>query len=165
VTGDFKNDLTDDIADLRPEDIAAILQWRDFYESHKEYTFVGVVAGRFYNTQGEALPLLHDVEKIVEDYKAHEAAKEAAVANGAEVLCNVSWKKSEGGWVYCQEGMVPRKAAIPTTSSLQNNEGVSSVQERCVCVDSNEKVTEGRRVYDGCRAESSRCQTSLPDEF
>jgi hypothetical protein len=165
VTGDFQNDLTDDIADLRPEDIASILHWREFYENHKDYKFVGVVAGRFYNAQGDALPLLNDSEKAVEKYKAQETAKEAAAAHGVEVvLCNVSWKKSEGGWVYCDDGLVPRKAATPSLASLENTGGVTSVQERCICVDSNEKATEERRVYDGCRIESSRCQTSPPGE-
>lgn len=108
--------------------------------------------------------MLNDIENIVEKYKAQEAAKEAA-AKVVEVLCNVSWKKNEGGWVYCDDGMVPRKVEIPpSSSSLENSSGVTSVQERCVCVGSNEKVTEGRRVYDGCHIESSRCQTSVPGE-
>jgi hypothetical protein len=164
VTGDFENDLTDDIADLSAEDVASIHHWREFYETSQDYKFVGKVIGRFYNDHGEALPLLIESEKRVAEFRAQEAAREAAeqASKVVESLCNVSWKKSEGGWVYCKEGTVPRKMGIPVED--RSNSGQQKVQERCICVDKNEKVTEGKKVYEGCSVESSRCQTSKPGE-
>jgi hypothetical protein len=133
------------------------------------------VVGKFYNEHGEPLPFLIESEKLAREFTAQEAAKEAKEAV-IETLCNVSWKKSEGGWVYCKEGLVPRKIEIP--SSLENsgsggggvdggggNVSHQQVQERCMCVVySSDIVIEGKQVYEGCSAESSRCQTSKPDQ-
>lgn len=100
-------------------------------------------------------------------FVAQQAAKEAATA--AEILCNVSWKKKEGGWVYCNDGLVPRKVRLVQENSdnsgsdESNSSSFGKVQERCICVYSQQEVDEGRKVYDGCVPESSRCQTSPPE--
>lgn len=35
VAGKWKDDITDDITDLTPENLAALLEWRTFYLDHK----------------------------------------------------------------------------------------------------------------------------------
>lgn len=35
TAGKFETDLTDDLSDLTPENLAALLDWRTFYTEHK----------------------------------------------------------------------------------------------------------------------------------
>jgi len=52
-TGAFENNGTaSDIFDLDDEDIAEVLGWWSFYKGHAEYTFQGVLADRYYDSQG-----------------------------------------------------------------------------------------------------------------
>ena len=151
MTGAFTTDLNDDVENFTAEEFASLLHWRDFYENSKEYTSVGTVTGRFYNKDGEALPLLRRAERLAWEHRAKEEAQEVADA----VLCNVSWKKESGGWVHCGDAMVPRKVGVPDVDGI--------IQERCLCFEGQE-VTEGKRLYEGCEASSSRCQASAPGE-
>lgn len=151
VTGGFTTDLHDDVENFTAEEFASLMHWRDFYENSKEYKFVGMVVGRFYNMDGEETALLRRAENLAAEHRAKEEAQEIAEA----ILCNVSWKKESGGWVHCGDEMKPRKVGVP--------DGEGNIQERCLCFNGDE-VTEGKRLYEGCEPSSSRCQASKPGE-
>lgn len=161
VTGDFKKDLTDDLTGLIPEQVADIVNWRDFYRKHKTYFKVGRVVGRFFTAAGEPTEALAEAEAAAAAVAAKRGASRASPASGqqgadeagqgAYLPCNVKWTKAEGGWVWCPDEGHPRKVAVPRASG--------AVTERCGCFQTT-AVTEGRRLYDGCGAEATRCQTS-----
>lgn len=159
VTGDFEKDLHDDIAHFTPEEFEAVLGWREFYENHDKYRYMGRLTGRFYDAQGRSTPLLERVEAEVAAHRAEKAAKEAAEGvKSDEVLCNVKWTKAEGGFVWCYEDWFPRRVAVPAAQA----DG-SGVAEKCVCFPEDE-VSEARRGYEGCALDAQRCQTSPPEE-
>lgn len=52
VTGDFTEaGLTDDINDFDDEKMLSLSDWLNFYD--KEYSLIGVVEGRFYDSNGK----------------------------------------------------------------------------------------------------------------
>ena len=59
-----------------------------------------------------------------------------------------------GGWVWCTDGCYPRRVARPTFQG--------EVQEQCACLEGT-AADDSRRLYDGCRADAQRCQTSAPE--
>jgi predicted heme/steroid binding protein len=67
VTGDFVNDLNDNINDLDDSKIADLFKWQDFYE--KDYTFVGFLEGKFYDKNGKKTQYLVDTEKKRDNQK------------------------------------------------------------------------------------------------
>jgi len=168
VTGDFKNDLHDNIADFTPEQHADALRWREFYTSHAEYTFAGRVVGRFFDADGDPTPLLILSETKAEIHREQNEEKEREKRGAAGslekpslggVVCDSSWSVAKGGWVHCEEGTYPRRVLVERGgASLSANDGV---KERCVCFEKYENMP-GQRLYEGCDAQQSRCQTSPP---
>lgn len=159
VTGDFKNDLNDDISDFTPAQHAEVLRWREFYENHKHYTFVGKVIGRFYDETGRPTDLLREMEQKARAHREQQATDEEQqrqLENTLDTpLCDVSWSAAEGGWVHCEKGNYPRRMAVAVGADS------SRVQERCFCFDTSQ-VTSTRMLYDGCSPDSNECQTSPP---
>jgi hypothetical protein len=159
VTGDFENDLHDDIVHFTPEEFEAVVGWREFYENHETYRYVGRLEGRFYDAKGHPSALLERIEAEVAQFRAKKAEEEEKQGiKKDEVLCNVKWTKKEGGFVWCYEDWFPRRVAVPG----MDGDG-SGVKEKCVCF-SDEEVSEARRLYDGCDPSAQRCQTSPPEE-
>ncbi|PSC71730.1 Neuferricin isoform A [Micractinium conductrix] len=157
VTGKFRTDLTDDVADFTEEQLAELARWRDFYAKHKEYTYVGKVVGRFFDTAGEPTALRLQAEAAAAAAAQREREKEAARSGGgaADVPCNVKWSKVEGGWVWCDGGLLPRRV-------LRSDWEGGQAAERCACVEQQEP-SPSARLYDGCGPEASTCQTSPPE--
>lgn len=56
--------------------------------------------------------------------------------------------------MWCPDGRFPRRVV--------QRDWQGAVQEACACLESA-AVDDGRRLYDGCKAEQARCQTSAPD--
>ncbi|KAL4436400.1 hypothetical protein ABPG77_009962 [Micractinium sp. CCAP 211/92] len=155
VTGKFKEDLHDDVADFSQEQMQELARWRDFYAKHKEYKYVGKVQGRFYDAAGNPTPLQQRVEAAAAAKVAAEEQEQDAGSSDASVPCNVKWSRAEGGWVWCPDGQFPRRV-------LQADWQGGQQQERCACRDSAE-VSAAARLYDGCTPEAQRCQTSPPE--
>lgn len=61
VTGDFKNDLNDNFDGLTDSQIADIFNWKKFYDD--SYTHLGVLQGRFYDSNGEKTQEMLKVEE------------------------------------------------------------------------------------------------------
>ena len=140
---------------MTPEQLAEAVRWREFYRSHKEYRQVGRVIGRFYDADGDPSPQLILAETQAERFTASQAG--GGPAGQQNPLCNVSWSRAKGGWVHCGEGRWPRRVLVPVAQS-----GGEALQERCQCLEGS-GVSEAARLYPGCAADSTRCQTSEPE--
>ncbi|GMS90720.1 hypothetical protein PENTCL1PPCAC_12895, partial [Pristionchus entomophagus] len=129
VSGDFTpSGLRDDVDGLSHEDILGIRDWVAFYE--KDYTLVGVVSGRYYDSEGAPTD---EMTNFLSRVQAATEWREAKAAE-AEVFppCNSEWHKDSGGRVWCTKRSggierewsgLPRLYLDPATS-----------QKRCVCV-------------------------------
>ena len=61
ATGNFKDDLTDNLDGLRPTEIGSIKGWHDFFVESQDYKYVGRVVGRFYDAEGNPTDALGTV--------------------------------------------------------------------------------------------------------
>ncbi|GFH59113.1 hypothetical protein CTEN210_15589 [Chaetoceros tenuissimus] len=63
-SGEFE-DTTEkkNILDYKPNQIAAMEEWRAFYEDHETYFFVGKLEGDFYDSKGHPTQYLNDIKE------------------------------------------------------------------------------------------------------
>ncbi|GBG30884.1 Neuferricin-like [Hondaea fermentalgiana] len=158
ATGEFSGPARDDILDLNAGDVQGIVQWRDFYRSHKDYSFKGKLVGRFYDPMGQPTLEIEKIQAIIADEE--EAAAARAASKLQYPLCNSRWTQAEGYEVWCTNSLqtnfeakrlVPRLIFDPTTH-----------KERCGCVELDEAVqdTNKFKTYDKCNAKAQRCKFS-----
>jgi len=134
LTGDFTDKgLTDNLDELKEEEIDGLTQWIEFYQ--EQYKQVGVVVGSFYDEQGKPTKELKKIENVFAEQniikeKEREIEQffppcnsEYAPKIGHRVWCTDSSGGIERSWVG-----VPRKL---------NQEGAKS--DKCVCVKTNGK--------------------------
>ena len=133
-------------------------RWRDRYL--KDYVKVGVLLGRYYDTDGLPTHATEEVANLI-----REAGKlEDAVAQEHLQFpgCNSRWSQGVGGEVWCDDDPVTGRPRWPRHmySTLQK-------QKRCVCVSDElltsaqeSEATSGRFApLDNCPAEALRCRT------
>uniref|UniRef100_A0A5S6QG93 Cytochrome b5 heme-binding domain-containing protein n=1 Tax=Trichuris muris TaxID=70415 RepID=A0A5S6QG93_TRIMR len=138
VTGDFSEDgLTDDLSGLSNEELVAIQEWVDFYG--KEYKLVGVVQGRYYDSQGKPSKQLKQLKQLLQRAVEWQQQQNAEVERFPP--CNSEWIQGQGGRVWCSQNSggikrswvgVPRRLFTP-----------GSKQSRCVCAKSKGPPQEG----------------------
>jgi len=154
ISGKFSQEgnqvAVDDVDDLDNEEIFAIVEWRDFY--HKEYKHVGkLVGGNFYDSAGAPTAALSKAEE-----KSALAMKDQQKEKDAEKLhpsCNSRWSQQDGGMVWCNNNLHPRKTFVKQKGS--------ETVFRCACFES-ESFSERHQLYNECSAAASKCQTSPP---
>lgn len=150
VTGDFKNDLNDNVEDLTPENCHGLVEWLSFY--NKDYTHVGRVRGAFYDSGGRKLPALSEVRrKAAAHQRDLEYKKEAEKQQPA---CSMRWSQAAGGAVWCDGGQYPRKVFEKLPGGQPHT--------RCACFATPE-WSDQRQLYSGCAPDASECQTSPPE--
>lgn len=129
VSGDFtEKGLVDDTDGLSHDDLIGIRDWISFYE--KDYKLVGVLIGRYYDSNGNPTEELRNVLGRIQtaaEWKASRAAE-------AEVFppCNSEWHQNSGGRVWCsmKSGGIQRDwAGVPRLLYDPNTK-----QQRCACV-------------------------------
>ena len=67
-TGDFTEEGVKNEKSLLEYDvksIKAIEQWREFYETHETYTYVGLLQGKYYDAEGEKTPYLQSIMAMI----------------------------------------------------------------------------------------------------
>lgn len=147
ITGDFKEDLHDDLTGFTPEQYKSIVEWKDFYR--KDYKYVGKVEGRFFD---------HDGNPKEDLLKAEDGAKEGrkieALIRKEKIKhpnCNMKWSQKSGGEVWCDHGRYPRKIVdqVPGTK----------LKPRCACF-KDKSVSDTQELYDQCTEEEKRCPIS-----
>jgi hypothetical protein len=152
VTGDFKNDLNDQIDDLSDTQIADIFNWKKFYD--ETYTFVGLLEGRFYDRLGAPTAYLKQAE---EKKKLDLEAKNKNLKfNERFPPCNSEWTQEKGLvklWCTPESGGVKR--SWPGLPRLVLNP--NSNTESCACVSEADLKHPNVKEYANCDAKSTTC--------
>jgi len=78
-TGDFteegmKNQKS--ILEYSVPEIKSIESWREFYETHETYSFIGLLQGEYYDVQGGQTPYLQSIVQIMKEDDKPEDKKE-----------------------------------------------------------------------------------------
>lgn len=136
---------------LKPQEIYSIRQWKQFYD--KEYTFVGLLSGRFYDTNGAATAYMMEVGRQV-DLAIAENERQKELKNQYPP-CNIDWKQETGTRVWCteQSGGVDRDWAGVPRKFLE----AGKTDFRCACVPDDRLNDVRLREYDNCEGTSSTC--------
>uniref|UniRef100_A0A1D2AF57 Cytochrome b5 heme-binding domain-containing protein n=2 Tax=Auxenochlorella protothecoides TaxID=3075 RepID=A0A1D2AF57_AUXPR len=151
ATGNFVEDLHDDIHDFSNEQIKAVLKWRDFYHKSTKYHLVGHVVGAFYDADGRPTPLLLRIEAL-----DGGRGPRGVVQDPTQDLqpCNSGWSQAAGTEVWCDTGY-PRKVMTPGPGE--------ELRADCVC-QRGTAVTRGRRLFTGCLGTEQRCRAPELDD-
>lgn len=118
LTADFEKNATDDLDDLKPGECLGISGWARFYANHSNYTFAGLMHGRFYNASGAPTDALR---RFRECLGLGLAAKEVArAAADAAPACGKSSPPPQpmyahGKWTTftCAAPLTPRRIVFP----------------------------------------------------
>lgn len=100
VTGEFSREkATDDVKGLSPEEMLGIKEWLDFYR--KDYTYVGKLIGRFYDSEGNPTEALKEAKVVIKEGQKLKKLQEAE--NKRYPGCNSKWNVEEGSTVWCSQ--------------------------------------------------------------
>ena len=100
ITGKFsREEATDDVADLSPEDMLGVKDWMDFYR--KDYTYVGRMIGRYYDNEGNPTEALKAAREKIKEGKKLKKDQEAFSKKFPG--CNSKWSQDEGATVWCSQ--------------------------------------------------------------
>jgi len=168
VTGQFSEEgLIDDVSGLSHGDYTGLEEWQQFYE--KDYKRVGLLAGTYYDTEGQVTQQWKLYQGWLEEARQH--ADQNDVEKQMFPPCNVEWSKAEGTRFWCTKKSggiardwtgVPRRLFYP------------GKQPRCACVrtvgppsvdPSDRRTNRGDldnphlKEYLGCTSKSHECRT------
>ena len=100
VTGVFSREkAVDDVKGLSPEEMLGIKEWLDFYR--KDYTFVGKLIGRYYDSEGNPTEALNEAKAVIKEGQKLKKLQEAE--NKRFPGCNSRWSLEEGSTVWCSQ--------------------------------------------------------------
>lgn len=100
VTGVFsREEATDDVKGLSPEEMLGIKEWLDFYR--KDYTFVGKLIGCYYDSEGNPTEALNEAKAVIKEGQKLKKLQEAE--NKRFPGCNSRWSVEEGSTVWCSQ--------------------------------------------------------------
>lgn len=100
VTGKFvREEATDDVSGLSPEEMMGVKDWLDFYR--KDYTYIGKLIGRYYDNEGNPTEALTKAKAVVKEGQRLKKLQEAE--NKRFPGCNSRWSAEEGSVVWCSE--------------------------------------------------------------
>lgn len=141
ITGDFINNITDDVSSLDHEGLYNLKQWVNS-TYHAKYLYKGTLNGYFYLNGRKTDRMKHIESKIQEETK-NMSLREADKAKYKGCFM----KKARGTFLlYCKdETKVVRKRQV------------FGGKERCVCVDLEDADPIGFLEYDGCPPTNFSC--------
>lgn len=157
ISGDFEKEPGADTEDddvlkhLTPRDILGISQWKKFYD--KDYKFVGLLIGRYYNANGQKTEYMEDVEHQIDI--AIEEKNQAENVRNQYPPCNIQWKAETGTRVWCsdQSGGIKRGWDGVPRKFFQ----VGQTEFRCACVPEDRLSDSLLKEYDGCQPTAYEC--------
>jgi len=163
ATGQFAGDgLTSDVADLAPDALTAVVGWRDFYARHAAYPRVGVLAERYYDTNGQPTAAWHAMEHRRRDI-AHQTHRRDDVL-ARYTTCNSRSVMAEPFFtVWCdavpgEDG--PRFVRELLLPPLLPN---AKEERRCVCALESQFNDPNVRSYTDCGPTAvTTCQRPRP---
>lgn len=158
-TGIFSpEELIDDLKDLLPGQCVGVNSYLEFYLSHNEYKFVGLLEGRFFNQNGDSTKELDIFEEcLAEGKKVDDIAKThepttCQVIN-KENKGNESTETTNSSAYYC-----PNTNGIKRLPRIVEYATVDGLEQKCLCFD--QEVALARldlKTVAGCNKESNLC--------
>lgn len=97
ITGDFRRDARDEVADMPLPLMHDLFAWLAYYEGHLEYPCVGKVVGAFYDRQGRPTPHLKRCEDLSEKTITDEGVWEGAPFEPCHTEWTVQGGRSKAG--------------------------------------------------------------------
>nr|CAG4652020.1 EOG090X0A5G [Triops cancriformis] len=170
VTGDFTpTGLSDDVLDLDDQDFGGLAEWLQFY--HKDYTYVGKLAGRYFDSEGKLTDYGAQVDVKLQRTRDAKDAEDAL----AQVYpsCNSEWSQARGGRIWCSKSSGGVERDWEGVPRLYRPPGANA--PRCVCVrsigppstsssvpDTNEGDLRDPHLkeYPNCPPTATSCQIS-----
>lgn len=161
ITGEFEKkedseyDDDDVLKHLKAQEIYSIHQWKQFYI--KDYTFVGFLIGRYYDSRGEKTDYMKRVEEQIDIAIAEKDRLELLRTHYPP--CNIEWKAETGTRVWCtdQSGGIERAWAGVPRKFFE----VGKSDFRCACVP-EDKLDDGHvKEYDNCDPAAKECFYSV----
>lgn len=149
ATGDTVSSSTRiaDISGIHGEQLLGLKRWLEFYR--KDYQYVGKLAGWYYDSQGNPTEKLRAYQIALAQAESEQQSEEAERSKNPN--CNSSFRPDEGGFVYCDDGRLPRMSETARPGG--------EPKKRCGCYLPEEANVPGRNVVVGCEYTSPRCQT------
>lgn len=151
VTGDFKKDLNDEVADLSDGKKIGIMEWVQMYRN--TYPLVAKLEGTFYNHEGKPTNQLLEFEAVVE--KVDSAKKSKQTEEEKWPPCNSEWSQARGSRVWCskQSGGISRDwIGVPRLRHTP-----ASKVPHCVCAHESRLSDPSLKLYPKCDPQSISC--------
>ena len=156
----------DDLTGISTKDCNALFSWLKFFRSHKRYTHVGYLQGRFYDSQGN--PTLHrqQLESCHQDYLAEQPLRDEVKE---QRQCTTMFLLNHHHIGCSTRDFVPRriqymavKGNCTSSKFLRVNNIVwVGVEEKCVCVPSEETSNRLDMLpFPNCDPQASLCRVS-----
>ena len=155
TTGDFSPaGLVDDLEDLSNEECLNVQSYVDLYENSPVYTRVGVLVGRHWSAEGEALPPYLAFEACVARGRADKAARSE---DGEQ--CTYEFQQGRGSKLSCApttRGEAQGRRRVPRKFRFMQQGGGAKDECRCLQLD-DALARSDVRPYPGCAPESHMC--------
>ncbi|CAG9817285.1 unnamed protein product [Phaedon cochleariae] len=144
VTGKFsKDDISEEVSDLTPQDLRSINHWHKFYQ--KDYAYVGKLIGRYFDESGNVTPYGEIVKKLIED--AELVRNEENEEKRQFPPCNVEWNAAQGSRVWCTKnsgGITRDWIGVPRQFYEMHSKSY-----RCACISKFNEKLGNIREYEG----------------
>jgi len=155
VSGDFAGEgIRDDIDDLSIHQVGEINKWQNFYRDSKDYKFVGLLIGRYYNEMGKPTEYFFKLKGILEEYKKEEQERKRDETEYPG--CNSKWSQNDGGEVWCSDNSAGIKR---DWSGLPRKYFKAGGKDwRCVCVHPSKLDNPQLKLYEDCDKKGEVCK-------
>ncbi|XP_012549422.1 neuferricin homolog [Bombyx mori] len=157
ITGDFRDETKekDHVLDLKCSDLSALLHWKQTFK--QKYTEIGLLKGRYYDSQGRETPYLENFNRKIE--QCNEEKEIAKKKNQEYPPCNIAWSEEEGTKVWCTKnsgGIARSWIGVPRQMYSPGEDTPS-----CVCVNTEKHHTALLKEYSNCVNTSTVCMTNI----
>jgi len=134
-----------DVSGLDMSDLGAILEWRKFYRDHVNYTFVGVVKGRYFDAEGEPTSMKEELDQ--KEIAKDQSDKLKENLRSRWKSCNSHSKGDDKKYkVWCDD-TYHGKGYVPVHLWIKR-EGVEPEPGWCTCTDPSWIASLGRVAKD-----------------
>ncbi|XP_023946888.2 neuferricin [Bicyclus anynana] len=153
VTGNFKDESNekDHVLQLSCNEILTILDWRKTYK--EKYTYVGVLAGRYYDEKGADTSYMTELKQKVAVCRSEKKA--AKLQDQLFPPCNMAWSEEDGSKVWCTKssgGIVRDWVGVPRQMFTPGQD-----KPLCVCASLDKINSSQLKEYKHCSKTASEC--------
>jgi len=158
ATGNFKDDLNDNIEDFTEHQVGELFNWKKTYDDG--YIYLGKLEGAFYDSNGQKTQILIDAEDKLTIHKHNENKNEKF--KNRFPPCNSQWigdTNTNTIWCTNKSGGVNRKwTGYPR--KVFNSYHNSNI---CGCVNEPDLDHPSVSLYENCDPKSTRCEIKKTD--